>query len=73
MFALMDLNEYYNLTQDGQAKQLFNLGLSDLKARLEDYDARNGSRYDRVGNLAVFKYHDIHVGHFVYKNREILL
>ncbi len=70
MFALMDLNEYYNLTQDGQAKQLFNLGLSDLKARLEDYDARNGSRYDRVGNLAVFKYHDIHVGqlHALYKN-----
>jgi hypothetical protein len=62
IFALMDLNEYYNLTQDGQAKQLFNLGLSDLKARLKDYDAMNGSRYDRAGNLAVFKYHDIHVG-----------
>jgi predicted transcriptional regulator len=40
-----------------------------LKANLKYYDARNESRYDRVGNKAVFKYHDIHVGqlHTIYK------
>lgn len=59
--ALLDLHEYHNLTQDKMAKELFDLGVSDLKANLKYYDARNESRYDRVGNKAVFKYHDLHV------------
>lgn len=59
--ALLNLQEYYNLTKDEKAKELFDLGVSDLKARLADYDTGNWSYYDAVGNKAVFKYQDIHV------------
>jgi heparosan-N-sulfate-glucuronate 5-epimerase len=60
--ALLDLQEYYNLTKDETAKELFDLGVSGLKAHLADYDAGNWSYYDAVGNKAVLKYHELHVG-----------
>lgn len=59
--VLMDLYEYYNLTGDEQAKDLFDRGIGDLKARLPDYDMGNGSLYDSVGNVAAQKYQKIHI------------
>ena len=61
MAVLIDLHEYYNLTGDSRAKELFNLGVSDLKAHLKSYDTGNWSKYDLVGNNAVVKYHEIHI------------
>lgn len=61
MSALMDLYEYYNLTGDEQAKDLFDRGIGDLKARLPDYDTGNGSLYDSAGNIAAQKYQKIHI------------
>lgn len=61
MAVLIDLQEYYNLTGDGRAKELFDLGLSDLKANLNSYDTGVWSRYDLVGNNAVVKYHEFHL------------
>ena len=59
--ALLDLQEYYNLTKDERAKKLFDLGVSDLKAFLKFYDTGNWSYYDACNNIAVFKYHNFHV------------
>lgn len=59
--VLLNLEDYYNLTKDEKSKELFNLGISDLKARLAGYDTGNWSYYDAVGNKAVFKYQEIHV------------
>lgn len=59
--ALLDLHEYYNYTKDERAKKLFDLGASDLKAFLKFYDTGNWSYYDACNNIAVFKYHDLHV------------
>lgn len=61
MTALIDLNEYYNLTGDDRAKELFNLGVSDLRAHLKSYDTGNWSRYDLAGNYATLGYHEIHM------------
>lgn len=61
MAVLIDLYEYYNLTKDGSAKELFDLGLGDLKANLDSYDTGSWSRYDLVGNNAVKKYHEFHI------------
>ena len=61
MAVLIDLYEYYNLTDDSSAKELFDLGLSDLKANLDRYDTGSWSRYDLVGNNAVKKYHEFHI------------
>jgi len=61
MAVLIDLNEYYNLTGDSKAKELFDLGLSDLKKNLRSYDTGNWSRYDLEGNNAVEKYHQFHI------------
>lgn len=61
MAVLIDLHEYYNLTGDGKAMELFDLGLSSLKANLKSYDTGVWSRYDLAGNNAVVKYHEFHL------------
>ncbi len=78
MAVLINLREYYNLTRDSNAKDLFNLGVSDLRANLKSYDTGNWSKYDLAGNNAVWKYHEIHInqlgqiynitGDFYFKN-----
>jgi heparosan-N-sulfate-glucuronate 5-epimerase len=61
MIALRDLQEYYNLTRDDKAIELFNLGVSDLRAHLKSYDTGNWSRYDLAGNDASIGYHELHI------------
>ena len=60
MYALLGIYEYYNYTEDADAKYLFDQGVLALKSNLADYDNHGYSFYDALGNT-VTKYHKVHV------------
>jgi hypothetical protein len=61
MFALLGIYDFYERTNDPAAKLLFDKGIISSKNHLGEYDAGNWSYYDRKGNLASEKYHNIHI------------
>ena len=61
MFALLGIHDFYERTNDPDAKILFDNGIISLKNHLGEYDAGNWSYYDRNGKLASEKYHNIHI------------
>ena len=56
-----DIAEIINHASTSNAKYLFDNGIISLKAHLSDYDAGGWTYYDALGNVAVKKYHHIHV------------
>jgi hypothetical protein len=61
IFALLGINDYYKATGDENAKRLFDLGFSDLKSHLADFDTGSWTNYDSLGLRASRDYHHIHV------------
>ena len=61
MFALIGIHEYYERTDNKDAKYLFDKGVIELKYRLSDYDTGEWTFYDQVGNDASIRYHHVHV------------
>lgn len=63
IFALLGIYKYYEITGDEQAKYIFDMGTTDLKAYLADFDNKQlqWTNYDLVGNRATSGYHNIHI------------
>lgn len=64
--ALLHIWQYYELTNDPEAKSIFDKGINYLKHNLWKYDTGSWSRYDlkpigQIENLATTKYHKIHI------------
>ena len=59
--ALMHLWEYYIITKDAIAKELFFRGIEYLKHNLSLFDSGSWSYYDRMGTLAMESYHRGHI------------
>lgn len=60
MFAMIGIYEYYEYTEDLDAKYLFDQGVISLKTSLPNYDKDGYSYYDALGDPAG-KYHRIHI------------
>jgi hypothetical protein len=61
IYCLFGIKEYYNVTKDNRAKQLYDAGLRDLKAHLPEYDGGNWTYYDKLGTISTLPYHETHV------------
>ena len=61
MWAMLGIYEYYELTEDENAKFLFDKGVIALKNHLPEYDTGNWSYYDAMGNPAEKFSHHVHV------------
>lgn len=61
MFALFGIHDFYEWTNDSDAKFLFDNGIISLRKHLREYDAGYYSYYDRLGNVASQHYHNIHI------------
>jgi len=60
--VIIRLREYYLISNDKKAENLYLEGLSSLIHYLPDYDAGNKkSYYDALGNIANDHYHEMHV------------
>jgi hypothetical protein len=59
--ALLHLWEYFKITGDGAAREVFDRGMRYLKNHLPDFDAGDWSYYDRVGTVAMESYHRGHI------------
>lgn len=59
--ALLHLWEYYKITNDQVAKDVFDKGIRYLKNNLPQFDAGDWSYYDRMGTLAKESYHKGHI------------
>jgi hypothetical protein len=57
LFSLMGIYDYYNRTNDSDAKYLFDQGLISLKKTLVLYDNNSSSYYDILKTPAKFEYH----------------
>ena len=55
--ALIFLWRYYELTNDANAKSIFDKGVNYLKDNLWKYDTGSWSSYDLLDNLATLEYH----------------
>lgn len=55
--ALIFLWRYYELTNDANAKSVFDKGVNYLKDNLWKYDTGSWSSYDLLDNLATIEYH----------------
>jgi heparosan-N-sulfate-glucuronate 5-epimerase len=60
-YALLEINDYYEASRDENARKLFELGISYLKAHLADYDTGSWTNYDALGLRATPAYHHMHV------------
>jgi hypothetical protein len=65
IWALWAIYEYWLVSNDAYAGELFSRGVATLEARLSDYDAEYWSLYDlapkRMKTLASFFYHRLHI------------
>ncbi|MEW6604067.1 MAG: D-glucuronyl C5-epimerase family protein [Thermoproteota archaeon] len=59
--ALLHLWEYYKITNDQVAKEIFDKGMSYLKNHLAEFDSGDWSYYDKVGTRAMESYHKGHI------------
>lgn len=60
LFTLVGLYDYYNHTNDGKAKYLFDQGVISLKRNLPLYDNNGSSYYDMLKTPVKFEYHAAH-------------
>jgi heparosan-N-sulfate-glucuronate 5-epimerase len=61
IFTVLGLFEYYNYTNDSNAKFLFDQGIIALKNDLAKYDHKGIASYDANGTLANADYQSIHI------------
>lgn len=66
IFALGGIYELYMLTKDGMAQKLFEKGINELKRHIYEYDTGLWTYYDRLKNVANWKYHSIHINQMDY-------
>lgn len=59
MFAVLGIHEYYEYTNDSDAKYLFDQGILSLKMSISKYDNNGHSYYDILKNPPE-KYHKVH-------------
>lgn len=59
--ALLHLWEYYKITNDKVAKDVFDKGMNYLKNHLAEFDSGDWSYYDKVGTRAMESYHKGHI------------
>jgi hypothetical protein len=59
--ALLHLWEYYKITNDEVAKDVFEKGVKYLRNNLPQFDAGDWSYYDKMGTLAKESYHKGHI------------
>jgi heparosan-N-sulfate-glucuronate 5-epimerase len=64
--ALLHLWEYYKITKDATAKDVFDKGIRYLKNNLSQFDSGNWSYYDKMGTLAMESYHKGHIKQLKY-------
>lgn len=64
--ALLHLWEYYKITNDKVAKDVFDKGIRYLKNNLPQFDSGDWSYYDRMGTLAKESYHKGHIKQLEY-------
>lgn len=60
LFCLLDLYKYYQDTKDKNAKELFDLGIQEVKRHLHEYDLGYWTTYDRHDHFA-YDYHYVHL------------
>lgn len=60
LFCLLDLYTYYQDTKDDNAKELFCLGIEEVKRHLHEYDLGYWTTYDRHDHFA-YDYHYVHL------------
>lgn len=60
IFTILGIYDYYQYTNDSDAKILFDKGVLALKNELPKFDYKGFSYYDVLGNLA-HEYHAIHI------------
>ncbi|QSZ67856.1 hypothetical protein RJ40_10275 [Methanofollis aquaemaris] len=60
LFCLLDLYKYYQDTKDSNAKELFDLGVQEVKRHLHEYDLGYWTAYDRQHHFA-YDYHYVHL------------
>ena len=61
IFAVLGIYDYYKFTNDPDAKLLFDNGVNSIKKELSKYNNNGYSYYDILGNIASWKYHQIHI------------
>jgi len=61
IFALEGIYELYTLTKDDMARKLFQEEMNELKRHIHEYDAGSWTYYDRLKNMANWKYHNLHI------------
>jgi hypothetical protein len=67
IFAMIGIWDYYILTNDTRAKNIFDNCVYSLKCNLKTYDMFFWSRYDRFpGRTASFEYHNLHIDQLNY-------
>lgn len=66
IYALVGIYEYYEETNDKDAKYLFDKGEAALKAHLCDYDTGAWTYYDTLGKMATQHYHELHIAQMLY-------
>lgn len=59
--ALEAVHEVYLHTKNNMALKIFNKGLEELKNHLHEYDTGSWTYYDRLGHIASWSYHNLHV------------
>jgi heparosan-N-sulfate-glucuronate 5-epimerase len=59
--ALLHLWEYWKITNDAAAKEVFEKGTRYLKNHLPEFDCGDWSYYDRTGTVAMESYHKGHI------------
>jgi len=64
IIALLGILDFYLLSEDGSAKELFDKGISTLNHHLHNFDVRYPfqlSYYDRLNHLTTIQYHSFHI------------
>ncbi len=61
MYSVLGIYDYYQYTNETNAKFLFDKGVEALKQDLPNYDLGGLSNYDALGKPASKSYHNIHV------------
>ena len=61
IYALLDIYEFWKITGDTTARDVYFKGLSSIRNRLAEYDTGWWSYYDAIGTIATEKYHNVHI------------
>jgi heparosan-N-sulfate-glucuronate 5-epimerase len=61
IYALLDIYEFWKITGDAKAWEVYHKGLNSIIKRLPKYDTGWWSYYDAIGTIATQKYHKVHI------------